>query len=223
MNRYWYVECVRHAEVVDLEASRFTLTDQDLLEVMQGGEVCLALVKRKARELADKLEWLKPILVAGHLVVAELSGFDIRIAETSAPKDLLVEVWRSRGTESYRFPIREGKWEDVDVPSEIMNGGSSFGSFSICIEGGKLSPHMKPELRESLVEVLQRGLGVESESEIINKVMVKFMPHSRMDIIRKTISGLAKIYIMADVIQGMSGANIEDVLFADDKAFRRCA
>jgi len=218
MNRYWYVECVRHAEVVDLEASRFTLTDQDLLEVMQGGEVCLALVKRKARELADKLEWLKPILVAGHLVVAELSGFDIRIAETSAPKDLLVEVWRSREAETYRFPINLGKWEGVDVPSELANGSS----FSIYIEGGQLSPRMKPGLRESLVEVLRRGLGVESESEIINKVMVKFMTHSRMGIIQKTISGLAKIYIMADVIQGMSGANIEDVLFADDKAFRRC-
>lgn len=217
MNRYWYVECMKHAEVVELEASRLTLTDQDLLEVMQGGEVCLAFIKRKARELADKLEWLKPILVAGHLVIDELSGFDIRIAETSAPKDLLIEVWRSREAETY--PISMGKWEDVDVPDGLASGSA----LSIHIERGQLSPRMKPELRERLVEVLQRGLGVKSEDEIINKIMVKFMPHSRMHIIRKTISELARIYVMADVIQGMSGANIEDVLFADGKAFWRCA
>ena len=54
--------------------------------------------------------------------------------------------------------------------------------------------------------------------------MVRFMPHSRMDTIQKTISALAKIYTMADAIQAMSGAeDLGDILFSDGKAFWRCA
>jgi hypothetical protein len=221
MNRYWYVECVGYAQVIELEASRITLEGQDLLEVIQGGEVCLALIKRKAREVADKLDWLKSILIAGQLVATELSGFDIRIAETSALKDLLVEIWRSKQTETYRFPIIQGQWEGVDVPDGIKNGTPSF---SIYIEAGQVSPRLKPELRVELVELLRRGLWVESEDEVVNKVMVRFMPHSRMDTIQKTISALAKIYTMADAIQAMSGAeDLGDILFSDGKAFWRCA
>jgi hypothetical protein len=220
MNRYWYVECVGYSQVIELEASRVTLEDQDLLEVVQGGEVCLAVVKRKARELVGRLDRLKPILVAGHVAVVELSGFDIRIAETSAVKDLLIEIWRSRELEGYRFPIVQGKWQGVDVPEEIRSGVPSFG---IHIQDGRVSPQVKPELRVGLIEFLRLGLGVESEDEIASKITLKFMPDSRRESIKKAISELAKIYVMADVMQTMSGAPLEDILFSENKAFWRIA